>query len=68
MNIYFWNKNEKNASNRLEPERRSWFEKQMLVHIILTGNARILHMPESAEKYVRIVLDKCNFDNMSEFA
>ena len=50
LNVYFWNKNEKNVPNRFEQwfKRRTWLEEQVLVYISWTGNARILNISEFA--------------------
>ena len=49
LNVYFWNKNEKMFQTDLEKDfKKTW--QQVLVYTSWTGNARILNMPESAEK------------------
>ena len=49
LNVYFWNKNEKNVAKRFEQwfKRRTWPEKQILVYIIWYGNYIIILFVQS---------------------
>ena len=51
LNVYFWNKNEKNVPDSFEQwfKKRTWLEERVSVCTISAGNARILNMPKSAE-------------------